>query len=172
MSSAVYVVRAFLANLIALPPSRLYRTFFDRNTGQNHELQVGDCRFWGPEEFTSACCSAMAELESADKQMFDRLTSSGAIMFWLKPATLKERVYHKKARYYSIDPAYYTWGDQGIVAFIVGIHFDEAYTPRFLGIPVETPHSHVAYRQAAIEWLTTHNYPSALIEPLRTHEFV
>ncbi len=103
MSSAVYVVRAFLANLIALPPSRLYRTFFDRNTGQNHELQVGDCRFWGPEEFTSACCSAMAELESADKQMFDRLTSSGAIMFWLKPATLKERVYHKKARYYSIE---------------------------------------------------------------------
>ncbi len=168
MSSAVYILRAFLANLIALPPSRLYRTFFDRDTDRNHELQVGDCRFWGSEEFTSSCRSAMAELKSADKQMFARLTSSGSLTFWLKPAMLKDRVYNKKARFYSIDPAYYVWGAQGIVAFIVGIHFDETYTPRFLGIPVETPLSRIAYRQAAIEWLSTHDYPSALIEPLRT----
>ena len=104
MSSAVYILRAFLANLIALPPSRLYRNFFDRDTDRNHELQVGDCRFWGPEEFTSSCRSAMTELKSADKQMFARLTSSGSITFWLKSAMLKNRVYNKKARFYSIEP--------------------------------------------------------------------
>ena len=169
MSSAVYVARAFLANLLCLPPRRLYRVFFDRDVGRNNQLQIGDCRFWGPEEFTAICQSAMDELQIADEKLFAHVTTSGMITFWLKPPTLKRRVYDKVARFYNIDPVYYAWGAQGIIAFIVAIHFDKAHTPRFLGVPVETPSSRTAYRQAVVEWLTTRNYPAELVEPFQTN---
>ena len=169
MSSAVYLARAFLANLLCLPPRRLYRAFFDRDVGRNNQLQIGDCRFWGPEEFTAICQSAMDELQIADEKLFARVTTSGMITFWLKPPTLKRRVYDKVARFYNIDLVYYAWGAQGIIAFIVAIHFDEAHTPRFLGVPVETPSSRTAYRQAVVEWLTTRNYPAELVEPFHTN---
>src|SRR6266496_1004649 len=107
MSSAVYVARAFLANLLCLPPQRLYRVFFDRDVGRNNQLQIGDCRFWGPKEFTAICQSAMDELQIADEKLFAELTSSGMITFWLKPPTLKRRVYDKAARFYNIDPVYH-----------------------------------------------------------------
>jgi hypothetical protein len=167
MFSAVYVARAFLANLFFVPPRRLYQVYFDRDVGRNNKLQIGDCRFWGPEEFTAICQFAMDELQTADEKLFTEITSSGTITFWLKPPTLKRRVYHKVARFYSIDPVYYAWGAQGIIAFIVAIHFNEAHTPRFLGVPVEIPSSRTAYRQAVVEWLTIHNYPPELIEPFR-----
>ncbi len=169
MSSAVYVARAFLANLLCLPPRRLYRVFFDRDVGRNNQLQIGDCRFWGPKEFTAICQSAMDELQIADEKLFAHVTTSGMITFWLKPPTLKRRVYDKAARFYNIDPVYHAWGAQGIIAFIVAIHFDEAHTPRFLGVPVETPSSRTAYRQAVVEWLTTRNYPAELVEPFHTN---
>jgi hypothetical protein len=91
------------------------------------------------------------------------------ITFWLKPPTLKRRVYDKVARFYSIDPVYYAWGAHGIIAFIIAIHFDEAYTPRFLGVAVETPSSRTPYRRAVVEWLTTRNYSAELVEPFHTN---
>ena len=163
------LLAAFLANLLCLPPRRLYRVFFDRDVGRNNQLQIGDCRFWGPEEFTAICQSAMDELQIADEKLFAHVTTSGMITFWLKPPTLKRRVYDKVARFYNIEPVYYAWGAQGIIAFIVAIHFDEAHTPRFLGVPVETPSSRTAYRQAVVEWLTTRNYPAELVEPFHTN---
>jgi hypothetical protein len=169
MSSAVYVARAFLANLLCLPPRRLYRVFFDRDVGRNNQLQIADCRFWGPEEFTAICQSAMGQLQTADEKLFEHVTTSGMITFWLKPRTLKRRVYDKVARFYNIDPAYLAWGAQGIIAFIVAVHFDEAYTPRFLGVPVETPSSRAAYRRAVIQWLMAREYPAELIEPFHTN---
>jgi hypothetical protein len=169
MSSAGYVARAFLANLLFLPPQRLYQVFFDRDVGRNNQLQIGDCRFWGPEEFTAICQSAMDELRAADEKLFAELTSAGMITFWLKPPTLKRRVYDKVARFYSIDPVYYAWGAHGIIAFIIAIHFDEAYTPRFLGVAVETPSSRTPYRRAVVEWLTTRNYSAELVEPFHTN---
>jgi hypothetical protein len=169
MSSAVYAARAFLANLLLLPPRRLYQVFFDRDVGRNNQLQIGDCRFWGAGEFTRICRSAMDDLRAADQKLFAELTSSGMITFWLKPPTLKRRVYDKVTRFYSIDPVYYTWGPQGIIAFIAAVHFDQAHTPRFLGIPVETPSSRTAYKQAIVEWLAARNYPAELVEPFRTN---
>ena len=115
------------------------------------------------------CRCAMDELRSADEKLFAELTSSGMITFWLKPPTLKRRIYHKVARFYSIEPVYHAWGAQGVIAFIVAIHFDEAHTPRFLGIPVETPSSRITYREEVVQWLTTRNYPAELIEPFRTN---
>ena len=169
MSTAVYVARAFLANLLLLAPRRLYQVFFDRDAGRNNQFQIGGCRFWGPEEFTATCQSAMDELRAADEKLFAELTSSGMITFWLKPPTLKRRVYDRVARFYSIDPVYSAWGAQGIIAFIVAIHFDEVHTPRFLGVPVETPSSRTAYRRAVVEWLTTRNYSAELVEPFHTN---
>ena len=169
MSSAVYVARAFLANFLFLPPRRLYQVFFDRDVGRNNQLQIGGCRFWGPEEFTAICQSAMDELRAADTKLFGELTSSGMITFWLKPPTLKRRVYDKVARFYSIYPVYCAWGARGIIAFIVAIHFDEAHTPRFLGVLVETPSSRSAYRQAVVEWLTTRDYSAEVVEPFHTN---
>jgi len=165
---AVFVSRSFLANLFGLPPAGLYRAAFRGDTGRNHELRVGESRFWGPEEFTSMCRSAMVELEAADETLFSSVTSSGIITFWLKSPVLKAGAYHKRARFYTIDPAYYGWGTQGIVAFVVGIYYDEVHTSRFLGIPVETPQSRTASCQAAADWLTRHGYPSALIDPFRS----
>jgi hypothetical protein len=169
MSTAVYVARAFLANLLFLPPRRLYRVFVEGDIGRNNQLQIGDCRFWGPEDFTAVCRSAMDQLGATDDKLFTELTSSGMITFWLKAPTLKRRVYDRVARYYSIDPVYYAWGAQGIIAFIAAIHFDEVHTPRFLGVPYETPSSRTAYRQAVVEWLTTRNYPAELVEPFHTN---
>jgi hypothetical protein len=169
MLTAVYAARAFLANLLFLPPRRLYRIFFDRDTGRNNQVQIRDCRFWGPEEFTEACRSAVNELQRADEKLCAALMSSGVITFWLKPPTLKQCVYDKVARFYNVDPAYYAWGTQGIIAFVVSVHLDEANTPRFLGIPTETPSSRITYRKAVVEWLTTRNYPTELIEPFRTN---
>jgi hypothetical protein len=111
----------------------------------------------------------MNELQRADEKLFAELTSSGMITFWLKPPTLKQRVYDKVARFYNVDPAYYAWGTQGIIAFVVSVHLDEAHTPRFLGIPAETPSSRTTYREAVVEWLTTRNYPAELIQPFRTN---
>ncbi len=167
MSSAVYVTRSFLANLLLLPPRRLYQIFFDRDSGRNDQVQIGDCRFWGPAEFTALCRSAMDDLHIADEKLFAELTSSGMITFWLKSPTLKQRVYNKVARFYNIDPAYHAWGAHGIIAFIVAVHFDEAHTPRFLGIPVETPSSRTTYRHAVVQWLTAREYPVELVEPFR-----
>jgi hypothetical protein len=110
VSTAGYVPRAFIANLLFLPPRRLYRVFFDRDLWRNNQLQIGDCRFWGPEEFTAICQSAMDELRVADAKLFAKLTSGGTITFWLKSPSLKRRVYDKVARFYSIDPVYYAWG--------------------------------------------------------------
>jgi hypothetical protein len=169
VSTAGYVARAFIANLLFLPPRRLYRVFFDRDLWRNNQLQIGDCRFWGPEEFTAICQSAMDELRVADAKLFAKLTSGGTITFWLKPPSLKRRVYDKVARFYSIDPVYYAWGAHGIIAFIIAIHFDEAYTPRFLGVPVETPSSRSADTRAVVEWLTTRNYSAELVEPFQTN---
>lgn len=86
------------------------QVYFDRDVGRNNKLQIGDCRFWGPEEFTAICQFAMDELQTADEKLFTEITSSGTLTFWLKPPTLKRRVYHKVARFYSIDPVYYAWG--------------------------------------------------------------
>jgi hypothetical protein len=169
MPTAVYAARAFLANLLFLPPRRLYRIFFDRDIGRNNQVQIDDCRFWGPEEFTATCQSAMDELRAADEKLFAELTSSGMITFWLKSPSLSRCVYDKVARFYNIDPAYYVWGTQGIIAFIVSVHLDEAHTPRFLGVPVETPSSRTAYRQAVLEWLTAREYPVELVEPFHTN---
>ncbi len=113
--------------------------------------------------------SSSTETSGGTINFIAELTSSGMITFWLKPPTLKRRVYDKAARFYNIDPVYHAWGAQGIIAFIVAIHFDEAHTPRFLGVPVETPSSRTAYRQAVVEWLTTRNYPAELVEPFHTN---
>ena len=111
----------------------------------------------------------MADLKSADEPLFDRLTSSGKITFWLKRPTMKGQVYNKVARLYTLPAGYYAWGTQGVIAFMVAIRFDEVYTPRFLGVPVETPSSRIAYRQAVAEWLTARHYPSELVEPFHTN---
>jgi hypothetical protein len=100
--------------------------------------------------------------------LFTALTSSGTITFWLRPASLKRRISDKVARLYTVDPAYRAWGAEGVLAFIIAVHFDEVSTARFLGIPVETPSSRAVYRQAATDWLTSRSYPSDLIEPVRS----
>jgi hypothetical protein len=130
MSSAVFAVRAFLANLLLLPLTPLYQFYFGRDTHRNYEMRVGNCRFWGSESFTSTCRSAMEELRSADEDLFAALTSSGPITFWLKSAGIRRRIYNKISRFYAVDPAYFAWGPRGIVTFVIAIHFDERYTRR------------------------------------------
>jgi hypothetical protein len=113
----------------------------------------------------------MSELRSVDAELFAALTSSGPITFWLTPAKIRGRIYNKVARFHAVDPAYLAWGPRGILAFVISIHFDEQYTPRFLRVPVETPASQVACKQAAMEWLSDRGYPAELIEPFRVECF-
>jgi hypothetical protein len=167
MSSVVFAGRAFLANLFLLPLSPLYRYYFRKDTGNNAELCIADCRFWGPKVFTSLCSAAMDQLRSADPDLFKALTSSGTITFWLQPQGIRQRIHSVVHRCYGVDPAYIAWETHGIVAFVISIYYMETFTPAFLGIPAATPSSEIASTRAAIDWLVSRDYPEELIEPLQ-----
>jgi hypothetical protein len=163
----VFAVRAFIANLFLLPLAPFYRYYFRKDISRNSEVCIGDCRFWGPESFTSTCRLAMEELRAEDAELFGALTSSGIITFWLQPPGVRRRIYSVVNRFYAIDSGYAAWEPRGITAFVVSIYFMERFTPTLFGIPVEIPSSEIAYRRAAIEWLSSRSYPEELIEPLQ-----
>lgn len=124
-------------------------------------LQIGNCRFWGPQQFLNECRDASARISELDPEVYDGITRQPFVFWYHKEALSDDRL----NRMFSIPQAYVAWKGLGVIARLVYARF----LVHTVGIGVyrenEPAQLHNLARSSTAAWLSKHDFPRQLQEP-------
>ena len=152
--------------VLLLRPCYSVLMIFGLKLSSRTSATIGKCRFYGPVDFVEECKQAVARLRTLDEDARLSLTNTVTFVFWFNKGIVLDDRFN---RIHSITGAYLDWGREGIVTrLIYAVNMQKVISADIIKSSDELYIKHNAVRIRTQEWLKSHNFPAALIEPFDT----